>query len=75
MSPLATGVVHNLLDPAGCVRRHPLLATLVTQRGRHLSDDNDADASGEFEGWLEWTPGICGKKDPSAFGVLCAEAK
>jgi len=31
---------------------------------------NDADARGSFEGWLEWTPGICGKKDPSKFGIL-----
>lgn len=28
---------------------------------------NDHDGEG-FRGWLEWTPGICGNKDASAFG-------
>jgi hypothetical protein len=28
---------------------------------------NDNDGEG-FRGWLEWTPGICGSKDSSAFG-------
>jgi len=36
---------------------------------------NDADEAGSFEGWLEWTRGICGGKNPSAFGVLSARAK
>ena len=30
---------------------------------------NDNDGEG-FRGWLEWTPGICGGKDSSAFGWL-----
>ncbi len=30
-------------------------------------NDNDGDG---FRGWLEWTPGICGGKDSSAFGWL-----
>ena len=30
---------------------------------------NDADGTG-FRGWLEWTPGVCGTKDASAFGRL-----
>lgn len=31
-------------------------------------DDNDGEAAQEI--WLEWTPGITGPKDPSAFGML-----
>lgn len=31
-------------------------------------DDNDGEAA--QESWLEWTPGITGPKDPSAFGML-----
>jgi len=30
---------------------------------------NDNDGKG-FRGWLEWTPGVCGGKDSSAFGWL-----
>ena len=30
---------------------------------------NDNDGEG-FRGWLEWTPGVCGSKDSSAFGWL-----
>jgi hypothetical protein len=30
-------------------------------------NDNDGDG---FRGWLEWTPGVCGGKDSSAFGWL-----
>ena len=30
---------------------------------------NDNDGEG-FRGWLEWTPGVCGGKDSSAFGWL-----
>lgn len=30
---------------------------------------NDNDGHG-FEGWVEWTPGICGGKDSSVFGWL-----
>ncbi len=30
---------------------------------------NDNDGKG-FKGWLEWTPGICGNKDSSAFGWI-----
>ncbi len=30
---------------------------------------NDNDGTG-FRGWLEWTPGICGGKDSSAFGRI-----
>ncbi|HIE09280.1 MAG TPA: hypothetical protein EYP65_05470, partial [Armatimonadetes bacterium] len=30
---------------------------------------NESD-TGKFEGWLEWTPGICGGKDASSFGAL-----
>ena len=40
--------------------------------GRRLSWSvtvNDNDGKG-FEGWLEWTPGVCGSKDSSAFGWL-----
>jgi len=33
---------------------------------------NDADGAG-FEGWLEWTPGICGSKDAAHFGRLTLE--
>jgi len=33
---------------------------------------NESD-TGEFEGWLEWTPGICGGKDASKFGALTLE--
>lgn len=38
--------------------------------GRRLAwsmtvNDNDGDG---FRGWLEWTPGVCGAKDSSAFG-------
>jgi hypothetical protein len=29
---------------------------------------NESDATA-FDGWLEWTPGICGAKDASRFGV------
>ncbi|MBI2299231.1 MAG: hypothetical protein HYU66_09880 [Armatimonadetes bacterium] len=31
---------------------------------------NDNDGDGPQRGWLEWTPGIAGPKDPSAFGQL-----
>ncbi|HID07420.1 MAG TPA: hypothetical protein EYP10_09770, partial [Armatimonadetes bacterium] len=27
----------------------------------------------DFDGWLEWTPGICGKKDATSFGALVLE--
>lgn len=40
------------------------------QAGRRLAWSmtvNDNDGTG-FQGWLEWTPGICGGKDSSAFG-------
>jgi len=30
---------------------------------------NDNDGGG-FRGWLEWTPGVCGGKDSSAFGRI-----
>jgi len=30
-------------------------------------NDNDGDG---FRGWLEWTPGVCGSKDSSAFGWM-----
>jgi hypothetical protein len=30
---------------------------------------NDRDGD-QFRGWLEWTPGICGGKDASQFGIL-----
>ncbi|MBT4815726.1 MAG: hypothetical protein HON70_08515, partial [Lentisphaerae bacterium] len=30
---------------------------------------NDNDGEG-FRGWLEWTPGVCGAKDSSAFGWM-----
>lgn len=30
---------------------------------------NDNDGKG-FRGWLEWTPGVCGSKDSSAFGWM-----
>lgn len=33
-------------------------------------NDNDGDV---FRGWLQWTPGICGGKDSSAFGWLILE--
>lgn len=32
--------------------------------------DND---NGIFNGWLEWTPGVCGPKDSSQFGLLILE--
>ncbi|HIE51165.1 MAG TPA: hypothetical protein EYP85_05355 [Armatimonadetes bacterium] len=35
---------------------------------------NDDDGEG-FRGWLEWTPGICGGKDASAFGWLHLAAR
>ncbi|HJN18161.1 MAG TPA: sugar-binding protein, partial [Armatimonadota bacterium] len=31
---------------------------------------NDRDAGEGQRAWLEWTPGIAGAKDPSAFGIL-----
>jgi hypothetical protein len=34
-------------------------------------NDNDGDG---FRGWLEWTPGVCGGKDSSAFGWLTLTA-
>jgi len=34
---------------------------------------NDNDGAG-FRGWLEWTPGVCGDKDSSAFGWFEAVA-
>jgi hypothetical protein len=34
---------------------------------------NDNDGEG-FRGWLEWTPGVCGSKDSSAFGWFEAAA-
>jgi hypothetical protein len=33
-----------------------------------IVNDNDGDAA--QRAWLEWTPGIAGPKDPSAFGML-----
>lgn len=30
---------------------------------------NDSDGNA-FDGWIEWTPGICGAKDASRFGIL-----
>jgi hypothetical protein len=44
--------------------------------GRRISwsmtvNDNDGDG---FRGWLEWTPGVCGGKDSSAFGWLTLTA-
>ncbi len=35
---------------------------------------NDADGEG-FEGWLEWTPGVCGSKDAAGFGRLLFEGR
>lgn len=31
---------------------------------------NDHDGKG-FRGWVEWTPGLCGRQNSSAFGRLC----
>jgi hypothetical protein len=31
---------------------------------------NDRDGKDESFGWMEWTPGICGIQDTSAFGWL-----
>ena len=42
------------------------------RQGRRLAWSltvNDNDGNG-FRGWLEWTPGVCGGKDSSAFGWL-----
>jgi len=34
---------------------------------------NERDRGAQFDGWMEWTPGICGPKDASAFGLLLME--
>ncbi len=52
-----------------------LLGVTRASPGKRVSwsmtvNDNDGDA---FRGWLEWTPGICGGKDSSAFGWLLLE--
>jgi len=31
---------------------------------------NESDQAGAFDGWLEWTPGICGTKTTAEFGRL-----
>jgi hypothetical protein len=46
------------------------LGAKAMQPGRRLAWSmtvNDNDGEG-FRGWLEWTPGVCGGKDSSAFG-------
>ena len=46
------------------------LGIRTMREGRRLAWSftiNDNDGAG-FRGWLEWTPGICGGKDSSAFG-------
>jgi hypothetical protein len=35
-----------------------------------MYNDNDSTEGGEREGYLEWTPSLGGRKDPSTFGVL-----
>lgn len=47
-----------------------VLGARPMQPGRRLAWSmtvNDNDGEG-FRGWLEWTPGVCGAKDASAFG-------
>ena len=67
---------------AGDVTRYetaiPWTALSVTgmRVGRRLAWSmtvNDNDGEG-FRGWLEWTPGVCGSKDSSAFGWFEAAA-
>ncbi len=31
---------------------------------------NESDGDGTFDGWLEWTPGVCGGKSTASFGRL-----
>jgi hypothetical protein len=53
-----------------------VLGVTGMQVGRRLAWSmtvNDNDGEG-FRGWLEWTPGVCGGKDSSAFGWLEAAA-
>jgi hypothetical protein len=62
--------VYEALFPASLLGYTPgATAPQAGDRLRLSFTVNEADADG-FRGWLEWTPGICGTKNPEEYGEL-----